>query len=75
LTELGMVIDDILVHVNTYERIFSNPSLKVILDRLKHFSNPPMLISFTELGITIDFILVHSNALAPISSNPSLRVT
>ena len=33
LTELGMVIDDILVRSNEFQPIFSNPSLRVILDR------------------------------------------
>ena len=36
LTELGMVIDDILVHQNASQPIFSNPSLRVTWDRLEH---------------------------------------
>ena len=34
LTELGMVIDDMLAPQNAVEQIFSNPSLRVTLDRL-----------------------------------------
>ena len=75
MTELGIIIDFILVPWNALLPIFSNPSLRVTWDRLEQFENAESSISFTELGITIDFILVPSNALNPIFSNPSLRVT
>jgi len=66
LTELGIVIDDILVRSNEFQPIFSNPSLRVILDRLEQFSNARFSISLTELGIVIDDILVSENAPIPI---------
>ena len=61
-----MVIDDILVRSNEFQPIFSNPSLRVILDRLEQFSNARLSISLTELGMVIDDILVSENAPIPI---------